>query len=97
MSGGNPGVAEEVRDRCHLRLSIEHVDGHRLAQVVTGNGEAARGAYGAPGGATTRRDGGSGQLPAAVAPALQELWRPWKAADRGRIASGSGWYGGGDL
>ena len=32
LSGRDPGVTEEVLDRCQLRLSIEHVSGHRMAQ-----------------------------------------------------------------
>jgi len=40
LSGRDPGVAEEVLDRCQLRLGIEHVSGHRMAQVMTADREA---------------------------------------------------------
>ena len=40
MSGRDPGVTEEILDRCELRLSIEHVRGHRMAQVMTTDREA---------------------------------------------------------
>jgi hypothetical protein len=40
LSGRDPGVTEEILDRGKLRLSIEHVSGHRVTQVMTGDREA---------------------------------------------------------